>query len=350
VATKKVATKKPSQTKQRRPASKRSPLSAATKKSTIAKAARQSPSVKKKPITKPRKTVAKKKTTPINAPKKTTKKITGKTTTRPSTIKKRKTVAKTRTVQLVSLPLSRKTRLTLTLNRTKPAPKKQASKAKVVKKQQTKSGELILSLSLVLIGLAGSAYFGLRAFASPTAPTVNVVTKKSILPPVVKRFLPRSVPTHINIPDVQISAPLLGVDKEDNGSIHVPLEDNTAGWYRQSPTPGEAGPAIIVGHLDTIFGLGVFWRLHELSPSQIIEIDREDNTRAQFVIEKIQQYPQSSFPADEVYGNTTSADLRLISCGGTFNRLTGHYSDNIVVYASLVPQAIVTQVYNKPQF
>jgi sortase (surface protein transpeptidase) len=108
-----------------------------------------------------------------------------------------------------------------------------------------------------------------------------------------------------------------------------------AGWYQYGPTPGELGPAVVVGHVDSTQGIAIFWRLRELLPGDEIYIDRQDGTTATLKVDDIQQYSQDQFPTDKVYGNIDHAGLRLITCGGTFSTVTHHYSDNTVVYASL---------------
>jgi sortase (surface protein transpeptidase) len=111
--------------------------------------------------------------------------------------------------------------------------------------------------------------------------------------------------------------------------------DYVTGWYKYSPTPGELGPAIIVGHVDSYKGISVFWRLRELVPGDTIDITRADGSVAKFQVNSLQQFDQTNFPTQAIYGDINYAGLRLITCGGTFNRKTGHYDHNMVVFASL---------------
>lgn len=203
--------------------------------------------------------------------------------------------------------------------------------------------KLISSVLITLLGLGGSVFFGLQVLASPAKPAIIVqaAQKQKVFAPAVSQFLLASEPTRVRISSINVNAPLVAVAQKSNGSIEVPAPLDTAGWYSQGPTPGEAGPAVLVGHLDNIHGGAVFWHVPELVPGQIIEINRQDGNTARFVIEKIGQFPQSNFPSATVYGHTDRAELRLITCGGEFNRLTGQYSDNIVVFASLVTEDIV---------
>ena len=113
-----------------------------------------------------------------------------------------------------------------------------------------------------------------------------------------------------------------------------------AGWYRYSPTPGVLGPAIIVGHVDSAHGgPSVFFRLGELHPRDLVRVTRHDGTTAVFSVERVQRFAKRAFPTQMVYGNTDHPALRLITCGGPFDRRTGHYLDNVVVTASLVGTA-----------
>lgn len=109
-----------------------------------------------------------------------------------------------------------------------------------------------------------------------------------------------------------------------------------ASWYNQSPTPGERGPAVLLGHVNaTDGGPGVFADLRALKPGDIIEIAREDGTTARFAVDRGEQYPKDNFPTLKVYGNTEGSELRLITCDG-YDPDTGEFDDNYVVYAKRV--------------
>jgi sortase (surface protein transpeptidase) len=144
---------------------------------------------------------------------------------------------------------------------------------------------------------------------------------------------------------VRLTAPAIAVDsalmqlcKNADGTVEVPPlgVDSPAGWYRGSPTPGEIGPAVLLGHVDAAAGPSVFYRLGELTAGDEVTVTREDGTVAVFSVERVERYPKADFPTLEVYGNTDDSQLRLITCGGAFDRSVGHYVDNIVVFASLV--------------
>lgn len=168
--------------------------------------------------------------------------------------------------------------------------------------------------------------------------TLSVATNKSRRPTVTPKkvkTLPSSQPLHMNIPSINVDAAIENVGQNASGSIQTPSDFWDAGWYDRSPTPGELGPAIIVGHVDSPKNIAIFWRLRELVPGNHIAIKRADGSTADFVVTELKQFPQDNFPTKEVYGNLDYAGIRIITCGGTFNVNTGHYTDNTVVYGRL---------------
>jgi len=133
--------------------------------------------------------------------------------------------------------------------------------------------------------------------------------------------------------------PLLKLGLNADRTVQVPPldKDSRAGWYRNSPTPGQLGPAVILGHVDSAeYGPGVFFRLGALRPGNLLSVTRDDNTVAVFRVDRVVSYPKDRFPTLEVYGNTDHAALRLITCGGTFDLSTHNYENNIVAYASMI--------------
>jgi hypothetical protein len=154
--------------------------------------------------------------------------------------------------------------------------------------------------------------------------------------------LARSLPISISIPVIGVSSRLLYVGLNPDGTIQVPpLDDppltNEAAWYKYSPTPGQAGPSIIEGHVDSLSaGPSVFFRLGDLKPGDLVDITLADRQVAVFKITGVRLYPKDQFPTSTVYGNTDYAALRLITCGGSFDEQSHHYRSNIVVFASLV--------------
>jgi sortase (surface protein transpeptidase) len=195
-----------------------------------------------------------------------------------------------------------------------------------------------LATVLILLGMSGITYSVatlVRQKSIEPMHTFGAVTKS------VSKKLPavltRSIPTNISIPSQQIDVSLTPVGQAADGSIELPsVLDWLAGWYNLSPTPGERGPAVIVGHVDSYEGTSVFWNLRYLQAGDIINITREDGSTATFQVSALAQYDQSNFPSKLVYGNTNGAELRVITCGGTFDEVTHNYTANTVVYARLV--------------
>ncbi len=151
----------------------------------------------------------------------------------------------------------------------------------------------------------------------------------------VATHLGRSVPVRLQIAAIGVDSTLLELGLKQDGAMEVPPGGFPAGWYTGAPTPGELGPAIIAGHVD-LKGPGVFYDLHTLKSGDRVTITRQDGSRPVFRVTRLQQVPKDRFPTKAVYGNIGHAGLRLITCGGTFNRQSGHYEDNIVVFADLV--------------
>lgn len=118
--------------------------------------------------------------------------------------------------------------------------------------------------------------------------------------------------------------------------MEVPPDGDLAGWYKGAPTPGELGPAIIVGHVDWAGDLGVFYNLRNLEPGDHITITRMDGSTAEFQVAQVEQFSKNEFPTNAVYGDIDHPGLRLITCGGSFDRAARSYVDNIVVFADLV--------------
>ncbi|WP_020662586.1 class F sortase [Amycolatopsis benzoatilytica] len=149
--------------------------------------------------------------------------------------------------------------------------------------------------------------------------------------------LPKSDPVSLDIPKIDAHSSLVPLGLNPDNSVQVPPVSTPmqAGWYQNGPTPGEIGPAVVLGHVDGNKHKGIFYRLKEMRPGDEVRIARRDGTTAQFVVTKVDQVPKDTFPTDAVYGDTSDAELRLITCGGAFDRSEHSYVDNIIVYARL---------------
>ena len=173
------------------------------------------------------------------------------------------------------------------------------------------------------------------ATAAPAAPAPAppAAPAPEALPPV----LPGSAPVAVRIPAVGASSELLHLGRRPDGSLEVPPTGPgaPASWYTSSPTPGERGPAVLLGHVNaTDGGPGVFAGLRGLAPGDTVEIARADGSTAVFVVDRGEQHAKAAFPTRAVYGDTAGAELRLITCDG-YDPATGLFDDNYVVYATL---------------
>jgi sortase (surface protein transpeptidase) len=129
-------------------------------------------------------------------------------------------------------------------------------------------------------------------------------------------------------------------------SLMVPKDASIAAWYDQGPKPGNAGTALITGHLESRLGPGIFYNLKNLVIGDEIVIRRE-NDEAVFHVDKLESYFQDHrFPWTEVYSTNGYSQLRIITCDGEYNSLTDKYSKNLVVFATLLRLQGIDKNYN----
>jgi sortase (surface protein transpeptidase) len=166
----------------------------------------------------------------------------------------------------------------------------------------------------------------------PTTPARSSSTAAGVLR---APHLSRSTPTRLQIPAIGVDTTLMALGLRTDGSMQVPPGGFPAGWYTGGPTPGELGPAVIAGHID-MKGPGVFYALHNVLRGDRLTVTRSDGSTAVFQVTAVRQYPKNRFPTTLVYGNIDHAGLRLITCGGSFNSASGHYEDDLVVFADFV--------------
>lgn len=170
---------------------------------------------------------------------------------------------------------------------------------------------------------------------SPRTATAFPVTAAAVSPNQAHHESTVDGPQRITIPQINLSASIVPIGLQPDGSLAVPGNFSLAGWYAGGTAPGDSGPAVIVGHVDSQRGPAVFFRLHELAPDQSVMIETASNATLTFIIERIEQHSKDRFPTTEVYGSTNQRALRIVTCGGEFDRKIGSYRDNIVVFAKL---------------
>ena len=195
------------------------------------------------------------------------------------------------------------------------------------------------------LGLAHTAQPGLRPSAGgPPAASTSSADSSDALRNAANHGgrtthapLPRSTPLQLAVPSIGLSAPLLGLGMDSRGAPELPpfSEPRTAGWLRDSVTPGEAGTAVLVGHVDTRTGPAVMWNLSAVRPGALVQVSRLDGTTAVFTVDRLRAYSKAGFPAALVYGPTPDAELRIITCGGGFDRTRQEYTGNVVLFAHL---------------
>ncbi len=160
------------------------------------------------------------------------------------------------------------------------------------------------------------------------APTIQTI--HSVVP-----VAPAADPVRLRIPSIGVDTALQSLGLLANGSLEVPSQWQVAGWFRGGVRPGNPGPAVIAGHIDSRTGPAVFYRLRELHAGDAVLVSRADRSVVKFVVDDIAEYRKDTFPAATVYGPQPVPVLRLITCTGDFDRSTGNYLDNLVVSAQL---------------
>jgi hypothetical protein len=144
-------------------------------------------------------------------------------------------------------------------------------------------------------------------------------------------------PTVVEIPAIGVRSGLSELGLDASGAIEAPNDFDVAGWFSLGPRPGQPGPAVIAGHVDSGDGPAVFYRLHELAPGDEVIVRRADGTTIRFTVTDAESYAKDAFPTDSVYGPVPGPEVRLITCGGQFDRSRQQYRDNVVVYAASGP-------------
>ena len=190
-------------------------------------------------------------------------------------------------------------------------------------------------VSMAVFGLAS----GTRTDVGATVIPASVATALPRLSHVHGvRALARSVPVSVRIPAIGVSAPVMKLGKNPDGTVQVPplADHNLTGWYQYGPAPGQPGPAVILGHVDSATGISVFYHLKDLRRGDRIYVTLANEKVTAFAVDGVQKAAKDAFPTAAVYAEGDYPALRLITCGGPFDPTTGHYLDNIVIYAHMI--------------
>ncbi|WP_206784087.1 class F sortase [Amycolatopsis sp. MtRt-6] len=193
---------------------------------------------------------------------------------------------------------------------------------------------VVLAVALVLV-LSPKAP---QEIAPPSPATTDPVGTSSLTHTAATAAdgLPAAKPASLTIPAIGVRAEgITDLGLAPDGALEVPGDATTVGWFTGAPSPGETGPAVLAAHVDYKHVPGAFARLKELRPGEQARVGRADGRIAVFTVYRVERYPKAAFPTDQVYGDTPDPELRLITCGGAFDRASGNYLDNVVAYARL---------------
>jgi sortase (surface protein transpeptidase) len=196
---------------------------------------------------------------------------------------------------------------------------------------------LIVAGAVLLAGGASAMLLAPRSHHPPSLPVVpNIVPVASPLASPAVTAVPRVRPVRVIIPAIGTNASVIPEGTDSTGALETPPlnQKNVTGWWAGGSAPGQDGPAVIVGHVDSaVAGPLVFWHLRELKPGDVIETEPGN---LKFTVTGLQEVTKQQFPTQAVYGPTPGPQLRLITCGGAFDSGNGEYVDNIIVYAAEV--------------
>ncbi|KJF15618.1 class F sortase [Acidithrix ferrooxidans] len=179
----------------------------------------------------------------------------------------------------------------------------------------------------------------------PTRDPIKVVIAKAVAPRpqrVASKFatIPSARPVQLTIPAIGINTYVGTLGLQANHQVMVPTNSHTVGWFIYGPTPGQIGSSVILGHVDSYLGPGIFFNLKSLVAGDTITLVLADGTVTNFEVTKVVQYAKASFPDQLVYGSNGTRSLQLVTCGGTFDHATGSYESNIVVFSQLVSASL----------
>lgn len=187
----------------------------------------------------------------------------------------------------------------------------------------------LLLAAIACLAMATAAAFGLLGLPESSA---EVVAPAPLAMPAAA--VPE--PVTLTVPAIDLDVPLHRLGLDEAGAVRPPGLPEQAGWVEVSARPGRPGPSVLAGHVDSRTGPAVFARLGELRPGDRVEVGLDDGTEVTYVVRRTEQHAKVAFPTQSVYGASPVPTLRLVTCGGEIDPRTGHYVDNVVVYADLV--------------
>jgi len=202
-----------------------------------------------------------------------------------------------------------------------------------------------VGLRVLSVGLLAIALFGLAtqdrserlldaAVVERANPDSDVNNAGSTPTPAVEDLSVEDVyPVRVRVPGIGVDAAVTDLGLTPEGTLEVPENFDVTGWYTGRSLPGEIGPSVVVGHVDSHSGPAVFFHLRDLEPGSLIQVERSDGLVAWFRVSGVDLVGKDEFPTDEVYGSTALPTLRLVTCGGDFDRSVRSYRGNLIVFA-----------------
>ncbi|MFE6040941.1 class F sortase [Streptomyces sp. NPDC056452] len=209
-----------------------------------------------------------------------------------------------------------------------------------VRRSTRSAGQRLTAAVLTVLALGALTGCGADDGRADTPPArISTTAPASASPAVVVPAEPMaaSEPVRVRVPSADVdTGPVLRLGLAADGTVEVPSvgQADRIGWYTKGVTPGELGPAVLIGHFDTAEGPAVLKNVSRIRAGDRITVSRADGSDAVFAVRALEQVDKDSFPTDKVYGETARPELRLITCGGELEN--GHRPDNIIVYADLV--------------
>jgi sortase (surface protein transpeptidase) len=192
---------------------------------------------------------------------------------------------------------------------------------------------LVLALAA---GTAGCHGTNARADSRPGAPAVSARPNPADSFTSARTYPVVALPIRLRIPALHVNSRMIRLGVQKDGTVQVPARFDVAGWYDGGPRPGQNGPAVILGHVDSKSGPGIFIDLRHVRIGTRVWVDRADGTSVEFKITKLSRVPKVQFPTDLVYAPSLDPTLRLVTCGGSFDSTRGSYRDNVIAFADLV--------------
>jgi hypothetical protein len=194
-------------------------------------------------------------------------------------------------------------------------------------------GAGLVAVAVGTAGLVLSPASVARLAARPSP--IPVPSGRTLRPASLATVQQAARPAWLSVPAIGVRTRLVDLGLNKNGTLQVPASTAVAGWFAGSPRPGTVGSAVIAGHVDSRTGPGIFFWLRTLRPGEHVYVGRADGTMAEFTVTAVRTYAKDQFPTVAVYGSVPDAELRLITCGGVFDRSLGSYLSNVVVFARL---------------